>query len=383
MFETINREETYSVKYEERIKKFGTDDLLPMWVADMDLASPQCVQEALQKRATHPIYGYTIYPSHYYQAIIDWYHLQYNTTIQKEWIVPASGVVPSLYLAVSLFSSEQDGVIIQSPIYPPFFTAIKHQKRKILDNTLLYHDGRYTIDMEDFATKAKDAKLFLLCSPHNPTGRSWSDEELKAMILVCMENDIVIVSDEIHADIVYQVTHHIAISLCQKNAQIIILNAPSKSFNIAGLNTSYAIIPNDTLRQKFTIGQMRLGQNHGNPFGIEALIAAYQNGSQWLASLKIHLKENIDYIQTFLQTHQLPIKAVKSEATYLLWLDCSQMKLSQEALVIFWTHKAKLGLNDGISFGKAGEGFMRLNIATSKAVIKEAMQRLLRACRLI
>lgn len=376
MFEAVNRQGTYSLKWDESKKRFGTDDLLPLWVADMDLASPQCVQEAIKKRALHPVYGYTIYPEDYYGSIQDWMLNRFSWRIEKEWIVPCYGVVPSLNFILSAFSKEGDGIMVQSPIYPPFVSSIKHKKRRVLDNTLVYDKGSYHIDFEDFEQKAKEAKLFFLCSPHNPTGRVWSKEELEKIIDICIENEVLIISDEIHADIVYEKAHYSMGSFEKMMHHCIILNAPSKTFNVAGLNTSYAIIPDIKLRQVYTLEQDKSGITNGNPFGIEALISAYREGAPWLERLKEHLMANITYVKTFVHEHQLPIKAVPTEATFLMWLDCKAMGMSHEKLINFFVYKAKLGLNDGMSFGNAGEGFMRLNVGTSKEVLEEAMQKL-------
>jgi len=378
-FEALERKGTYSVKYDEAKKKFGTDDLLPLWVADMDFASALCVQEAVQKRASHPLYGYTVYPPRYDESISSWMQKRYGFKIEKEWIVPCYGVVPSLGFAISAFSQEGDGILIQTPLYPPFASSIKHKKRVILDNTLVYNEGCYTIDFDDFEAKASKAKLFLLCSPHNPTGRLWSKEELEQMIVICIRHDVLIVSDEIHADIVYDGVHHTLGKFEQIARQCIIFNAPSKSFNIAGLNTSYAIIPDAKIRHIYEVEQAKSGITNPNPFGIEALMAAYEEGEVWLEALKNHLRQNRAYVQTFLAEHKLPITPVPTEATYLMWLDCKGLGLEHEALVDFFVKKAKLGLNDGESFGKTGEGFMRLNIGTSLKILQEAMMRMYNA----
>ena len=379
MFEAVNRQGTHTVKWDETRKKFGTDDLLPLWVADMDLASPECVQEAMKKRALHPLYGYTVYPEGYYESIQNWMQNRFSWKIEKEWIVPCYGVVPSLNFIISAFSREGDGIIVQTPIYPPFVSSIKHKNRRVLDNTLVYENGSYHIDFEDLAYKAKEAKLFLLCSPHNPTGRVWSREELEKIIEICIENDVLIISDEIHADVVYEKVHHIIGSFEKIMHHCVILNAPSKTFNIAGLNTSYAIIPDKSLRQAYILEQNRSGITNGNPFGIDALISAYTEGALWLERVKEHLLSNITYVKAFLQEHNIPISVVPTEATFLMWLDCKEMGMSHDTLVDFFVYKAKLGLNDGMSFGDAGEGFMRLNVGTSKEVLKEAMERLLHA----
>lgn len=383
MFTAINRQGTYTTKYDDAKKKFSTDNLLPLWVADMDLASPQCVQDTLAKRAAHPLYGYTVYPPVYYDAIQKWMQKRFDLSIEKEWIVPCYGVVPSLNFALSALSKEGDGIIVQTPIYPPFVSSVKHKKRKVLDNTLVYSEGRYSIDFVDFEHKAKEAKLFLLCSPHNPTSRNWSKEELEKLIDICLENDVLIVADEIHADIVYDKVHHSIGSFEKMIQYCVVLNAPSKTFNIAGLNTSYAIIPDVKLRQKYRLEQDKSGITNGNPFGIEALISAYEEGGEWLDALKVHLRSNIIFVTTFLQEHNLPIKPVPTEATFLIWLDCKDLGLEHEALTDFFYRKAKLGLNDGLSFGEAGRGFMRLNVGTSIAVLEEAMQRLLAAVKVL
>ena len=376
MFETIDRKGTYSVKFDEAKKKFGTDELLPLWVADMDLASPECVQNAMQTRALHPIYGYTVYPQRYYDAISGWMKKRFDWEIKEEWIVPCYGVVPSINFALEAYSKEGDGILIQTPIYPPFASSVKQRNRTLLDNTLVYENGVYSIDFEDFEHQAKDAELFLLCSPHNPTGRVWKKEELEHMIDICIANNVLIISDEIHADIVYDRTHYIIGSFERMQDHCVILNAPSKTFNIAGLNTSYAIIPNEKLRRIYTIEQNRSGITNGNPFGIEALMVAYEKGEVWLDELKKYLWNNISYVKSFVQAHPFPVKTIPVEATFLMWLDCRGMKLTQEELVHFFIYEAKIGLNDGLSFGKSGEGFMRLNIGTSKKILEHALQRL-------
>jgi len=381
MFQSVNRQGTYSTKYDDSKKKFGSDDLLPLWVADMDLASASCIQDALQRRAKHPIYGYTIYPSRYYEAIQRWMQKRFSWDIKQEWIVPCYGVVPSINFAITAYSDIGDSIIVQTPLYPPFVNSIKDKGRVVLDNTLVYKNGVYTIDFEDFRQKAKEAKLFLLCSPHNPTGRVWNKEELETLIYICVKNDVLIISDEIHADIVYGKVHHILGSIQHISQYCVVLNAPSKTFNIAGLNTSYAIIPNPKLRKAYMIEQNKSGITNGNPFGIEALISAYTYGEDWVESLKQHLKQNITYISEYLKKENLPIVPVQTEATFLIWLDCKGLGLYQEDLVKFFVDEAKLGLNNGLDFADAGEGFMRLNIGTSKEMLEEAMQRLLQTYR--
>ncbi len=379
MFETINRKNTYTTKYDDVEKKFGTKDLLPLWVADMDLASPQCVQKALLERALHPIYGYTVYPPEYYNAIVKWMNIRLGLKIKKEWIIPCYGVVPSINFAIMAYSDEGDSIMVQTPLYPPFVSSIRHKHRKVLDNTLVYENGAYKIDFVDFENKAKEAKLFLLCSPHNPTSRVWNQAELEQIIDICIAHDVLMISDEIHADIVYERVYHSIGSFGKIMDKCVIFNAPSKTFNIAGLNTSFAIIPEIQLRKMFIIEQNKSGITNGNPFGIEALISAYSDGAVWLDELKVYLGSNIDFVKDFLKRHSIPIYIVPTEATFLLWLDCKEMNMSHEELLEFFFCKAKLGLNDGKSFASAGEGFMRLNIGTSKEILEVAMERIHKA----
>jgi cystathionine beta-lyase len=243
----------------------------------------------------------------------------------------------------------------------------------------VYESGEYAIDFDDFEAKASKATLFLLCSPHNPTGRAWRKEELERMIAICTSYDVPIIADEIHADIVYERVHQSLGTFEQIAKRCIVLNAPSKTFNIAGLNTSYAIIPDSKLRHAYEVEQAKSGISNGNPFGIEALMAAYEKGEVWLEELKKYLKENRAYVATFLAQHKIPIVPVPTEATYLMWLDCKGLGLEHQELVDFFVKKAKVGLNDGESFGKAGQGFMRLNIGTSRKVLQEAMYRIFNA----
>ncbi len=374
---SVNRQNTHAVKLESASTKFGTNDLLPLWVADMDIASAPCVQDAILQRALHPIYGYTVYSEEYYKSIKNWMLGRFGLAVDTESIIPAYGVVPSLNFSIEAFTQMGEGVIVQTPLYPPFVSSVQKHRRKLLDNKLLYKNGVYSIDFEDFEAKAKEAKLFLFCSPHNPSGRVWDKAELERLVQICEKEDVIIVSDEIHSDIVYEKSHYNMALLAPQRS--IILTAPSKSFNIAGLNTSYAIIPNKKLRKAYTNEQRKNGFNDGNIFGIEALIASYTLGEVWLEELKLHLKANIDFVNNFLHTHTLPIFATDTQATYLMWLDCSALEMDDKELEKFFVYDAKLGLNSGVSFGNVGSGFMRLNIATSLEVLEEAMQRLYNA----
>ncbi len=379
--EKVDRSGTYSVKYDSRKEKFGSDDVLPLWVADMDLPSPECVTNALVKRAQHPVYGYTIYPERFFEAIAGWMQKAHGWSIEKESIVAIPGVVPALNLLVTSLSEPGDGVLSQPPVYHPFFRLGKNHGQKLLQNPLKFENGRYEIDFDDFEKKAKEAKLFVLCSPHNPVGRVWEKRELEKIARICLENGVTIISDEVHADIVYKPFKHTPIAKLSKEIShiTVTLNAPSKTFNIAGLNTAYAIIENDSLRRRFESELKRYDLTMGNLFGIEALMAAYGEGEGWLKELLGYLEQNIEFVTRSLEREVASIKAIAPQATYLMWLDCRELGLDDKELEEFFVKKAKLGLNSGVSFGEGGSGFMRLNIGCTKETLSEAIKRLKRA----
>lgn len=374
--EFVDRAGSDCSKWDGVVDKFGEEDVIPLWVADMDFAAPECVQSALIERARHPVYAYTLYSKEFFEAIVRWYGNWFGWEIRPEWIVPEHGVVVSLNISINEYSSEGDGIIVQTPIYPPFMNSIRQNKRKFLENRLIMRDGRVSIDFDDFESKAKEAKLFLLCSPHNPTGRSWSNSELQKLLDICIKHDVLVISDEIHSDLVFEKKHVPIGILSGARERVVTLHAPSKTFNIAGLNTSYAIIPSDKLRRRYIYGHDRAGLDNGNVFGITALKAAYNSDGVWLKSLKEQLKENCDYVKNFILSNIPVITLYEHDATFLLWLDCSGLNMNDDELSKFFINNAKLGLNSGYSFGEAGSGFMRLNIGTSKEILRQAMQKL-------
>jgi cystathionine beta-lyase len=381
----IDRSGTYSVKYDEREAKFGRDDCLPLWVADMDLPAPRCVTDALIKRASHPIYGYTVYPDRFYESIVAWMKKRHGWHIGKEAVVPVPGVVPALDFLVTALTPPDGKILIQPPVYHPFFRLSSHHGRTLLTNPLRLEGNSYTIDFEDFSAKAKEADLFILCSPHNPVGRVWREDELERLASICLEEECLLISDEIHADIVHAPNRHIPIaSLSARIAHnTVTLNAPSKTFNIAGLNTAYAVVENDSIRRKLLSALRRYDLTMGNLFGIEALMAAYEGGERWLDALLAYLGENIDFITRYLHENIPQIRAVKPEATFLLWLDCRNLGMDDERLRHFFVHEAGLGLNPGTDFGQEGSGFMRMNVGCPRETLEEAMQRLKRAVETI
>lgn len=373
--ESIDRENTHSVKFDGRQQYFGTDDLTPLWVADMDFAVPECVTDALQARLDHPIFGYSLHPDSLYQAIIDWFWRRHQWSIKREWILMAPGIVPSLFAAVQAFTQEGEGVIVQSPVYFPFFSAVETNQRKLINNPLREVNGRYEIDFEHLEFCAQqNARLLLLCTPHNPVGRVWSLEELNRVLDIARRYDLTILSDDIHCDLVYSgVTHTMLGRLAQPGDKVITTVAPNKTFNIPGLGLSALVIPDveqrKAIRQTFEL----LHSGNYNPFSIVAFEAAYRGGDQWLDALMQYLESTRDFAADFIAREIPLIKMVKPEATYLLWLDCRALGMSDSELKDFFIKQCKLGMNPGIVFGDGGSGFMRMNIGTPRENIHNAL----------
>lgn len=374
----ISRENTNSVKFDGRKSYFGTTDVRPLWVADMDFPVPDCVTRALQERLHHPVFGYTLYPESLYQSVIDWFARRHHWVIEREWIVMAPGVVPSLFAAVQAFANEGEGVIVQPPVYFPFFSAVTTNNRKLLLNPLVEKNGCYEIDFDHLEASAKQgAKLLMLCTPHNPVGRVWKEHELQEVLRIARQYDLTILSDEIHADLVYTEATHIPLArLAQPGDKIITTVAPNKTFNIPGLGLSALIIADTEQRKAMKSAFETLHISNTNPLSIVAFQAAYEGGDAWLNALMKYLESNRDYVANFLQEQIPHIKSSKPEATYLMWLDCKELGLTDAQLRDFFVKECKLGLNPGIVFGEAGSGFMRLNIGTTKATISAALESL-------
>ena len=374
----IPRNSTHSFKHDGRAAYFGTADVLPLWVADMDFASPEAVTRALQERAAHPIYGYTQYPESAYEALIDWLKQRHGWEVKREWIVMAPGVVPSLFASVMAFANEGEGVIIQPPVYFPFFSAVTTNRRRLIQNPLLLVGDRYRIDFDGLEQSAADgAKLILFCSPHNPVGRVWSEAELTELLHIARRYDITILADEIHADLIYPGERHIALAaLADETDKVITTVAPSKTFNIPGLGLSCVIASNVAQRRAIKQAFETLHISNTNPFSITAFEAAYRGGEAWLNELLVYLQGNRDFVSDFVAQHLPAIKVIQSQGTYLLWLDCRGLGMSDAKLREFFVQKAKVGMNPGTVFGKNGSGFMRLNIASPRHVVAEALVRI-------
>ncbi len=377
----IDREATSSVKFDARKQVFGTEDVFPMWVADMDFAVPDEVTNALQERARHPIFGYSLYPDSLYQALIEWFDDHHQWKIQREWILMAPGVVPSLFALVQAFVGEGEGVIVQSPVYFPFFSAVTTNRRKLIDNPLKFSNGRYEMDFEHLELCAKSgARMLLLCSPHNPVGRVWRQEELLRLLDICKRYQVLVVSDDIHCDLVYPGAKHLMLAgLADANNQVITAVAPSKTFNIPGLGLSALIVQDAEHRKKILSVFESLHLGNTNPFSIVAFEAGYRYGAEWLSSLLGYLNDTCQYACDFIKREVPLIRVTRPEATYLLWLDCRALGLTDKGLRDFFIKDCHLGLSPGSIFGNEGQGFMRMNIATSRRNVIDALLKLKRA----
>jgi len=380
----IPRSGTSSFKYEGRTEIFGTDEVLPLWVADMDFAVPAAVRDALAARAAHPIYGYTVYPESLYEALIAWLQNRHGWKVEREWIMMCPGVVPSLHAAIIALSQPDDVVIVQPPVYAPFFGVAKSVGCRLQLNPLRCEDGHYRFDLEHFERcAAEGARLLLLCSPHNPVGRVWERDELQALLEICERYAVTVISDEIHADLIYPGRQHRPLArLNNGTVKVITAVAPSKTFNIPGLGLSALIVPDERDRAAVAkaFGMLHVGA--ANPFSIVAFEAAYRNGAPWLDGLLDYIEANYQFVRIFLQQHLPLIKLTEPEGTYLLWLDCRAMGLNDEQLKQFFVRQAGVGLSPGIIFGEQGSGFMRMNIAAPRSVIAEALEKIAKAEKL-
>ncbi|TXI29054.1 MAG: putative C-S lyase [Nitrosomonas oligotropha] len=378
----INREGTYSVKYDGRQAMFGKADVIPAWVADMDFAAPPAVTRALTERAQHPIYGYTVFPDSLYESLIGWLQRRHGWMVQRDWIVMCPGVVPSINAAVMAFTQPGEAVIVQPPVYFPFFSAVTQTGRKLIQNPLHLESGRYTIDFDHLEQCAKDAKLLLLCSPHNPVGRVWSPQELQQVQQIATRHNLIVFSDEIHHDLIYPGhRHHVLAAIASDNSNLITAVAPSKTFNIPSLNLSALIIPDKTVRNAVTHIFNQFHVSASNPFSVAAFEAAYRDGEAWLTALLNYLQHTRTSVEHFVAEHLPDMHVIQAEGTYLLWLDCRKWHMTDAQLKHFFIHEAGVGLNPGVQFGSEGSGFMRLNIGAPRKTVLVVLERIKRAMR--
>lgn len=376
----IDRIGTASVKYDARKAVFGTDGVMPLWVADMDFAIPEAVNNALAQRVQHPIYGYTLYPESMFTAMQDWFKRRHNWVLDRKSIVMCAGVMPSIHAAILALSQAGDKVIVQTPVYSPFFSAVTETQRELLLNPLKLEQDRYTFDIEHLQQcAASGAKLLLLCSPHNPVGRVWQQQELEAVLDIARRYQLTVISDEIHADLIYPDYHHIPLATLADDVTIVTAVSPSKTFNIPGLGLSSLIVNNAQHRQKIIKVFESWHISATNPFSITAFEAAYRDGEDWLNELMVYLDETKKKVIKFVEQDLPKINVIASQGTYLLWLDCRAMNLTDDELKSFFVKQAKVGLNPGISFGQVGSGFMRMNIAAPRKIILDACQRIIEA----
>jgi len=381
--ELFDRRNTRSVKWDMLHAVFQSEEVLPMWVADMDFKAPEAVNDALVKRAQHGIYGYTVVDDEVSGSIVEWLEKRHQWSINPSWLSYSNGVVTSLHMAVQAFTDPQDKILIQTPVYTPFYSVIKEHNRQVVTNPLINQDNYYTIDFEDFEEKLKNGvKAFILCSPHNPVGRVWKKEELEEIARLCLKYNVMIFSDEIHADLVFPGQKHIPIATLSDEIakSTITCMAPSKTFNLAGLDASYVITADKENRNKLNAAFRKQGfHNSLNTMGNTALEAAYRNGEDWLEELVELLDSHANYVTKMFEEHAPELKVVKSEGTYLLWIDCSALGMDSKALRKFMIEKGKVGLNAGVEYGPEGEHYMRMNIACPHVTLEEGVKRIIEA----
>ncbi len=378
----VPREKSNCVKYDTCEETFGRPDIIPMWIADMDFPVAPFVENAMRARMEHPVYGYAVRSESYYRSITGWVERRNNWKIKPHWIDFTPGVVSGFVFAIRALTAEGDGVVIQPPVYPPFAAMISANGRRIVNNPMKFTGGRFEIDFEELDRCLAGARALLFCNPHNPTGRVFSREELEKVGELCLKHNVVIISDEIHSDLIqkpYLHTHIASVSprLAENTVTFI---APSKTFNLAGLSISHAITPGDSLRRRLRAELDKIHVDQGNVFGTAALEAAYTHGDEWVDQLNEYIGRNARYVAEFIDVHLPAVKTIPNEGTYLMWIDFRGLGMEHQELCRFLVAEARLGLNDGQQFGDQGRGFMRMNLATSFDTIKQAMVQLKNAC---
>lgn len=376
------RENTRSVKWDLRKAIFGSEDILPMWVADMDFLVPDQVKKALIKRAGHGIYGYTFTDPSLNKLVTKWLMERFQWKVGASSIIYSPGVIPTLNMAIQAFTEIGDPIMIQTPVYPPFHDSIKNNQREIVENPLILNNNKYEIDFHDMEEKIKNGvKAFILCNPHNPVGRVWTIEELTKMAELCQKYNVLIFSDEIHADIIYSGHQHIPIASINDEIanRTITCLSPTKTFNLAGLQVSYAVVKKEEMRKQLEKAFHKNGIHMINTMGITALEAAYTHGHQWLQELVEYLETNVELLEYSFDNTE--IQVIKPEGTYLVWLDFRALGMEHEDLKNWLITKAKVGLNDGLTYGEEGEGFMRINIGAPRSQVTQAIHRIKHAIK--
>lgn len=378
----IDRKGTNALKTDALKERYGNENLIPLWVADMDFLSPPEITEAIIERAKHGLFGYTRPSLEYYDSIINWVGTQHKWKIDQSWLCYIPGVVKGIAFVLDCFTSSKDKVIIQPPVYHPFRIIPTLHNREVVNNPLVFEDNQYKMDLDHLKSIiTPDCKVLILCNPHNPAGRVWNKEELIELAEICYEHNILVISDEIHSDLALYNHNHIPFASVSDKAanNSITFMAPSKTFNIAGLVSSFSIVENKELREKFYTYLESSELNEADIFAYTATQAAYEKGGEWLSELKEYIEGNIEFVDTYLKENIPQIKTIIPQASFLVWLDCRELKLSQSDLVSLFVDKAALALNDGAMFGKEGTGYMRLNIGSPRSVLIEALNNLKKA----
>jgi len=376
----INRKNTNSLKYDSAAEHGLPPDILPLWVADMDFRAPEPVLEALHKVVSHGIFGYSYTPPDYYKTVSAWFLSRFGWNTQPDWLVKTPGVVFALATAVRALTKPQDRILIQPPVYYPFYSVIRENGREVVENELVYQDGHYSIDFSDFEDKIirNNVKMFILCSPHNPVCRVWTQEELTHMGRICQKHGVLVVSDEIHCDLAFPEHPHTIFLAANPDLadQAVVCTAPSKTFNLAGLQASNIWIPNEDLRSRFVQEMRRIGYSELNLLGLTACQTAYRQGGEWLDQCKAYMRENLDYLRDYLSQHIPQLKLVEPEGTYFAWLDCTGLGLSQQELNDLIIYRAKLWLDAGHIFGGSAGQFQRMVLACPRATLQQALRQL-------
>lgn len=376
----INRKNTNSLKYDFSVERGLPKDILPLWIADMDFSLPDEILSDIHMAVAHGIFGYSDAKNDYYDAVIHWFHSQFNWESKKEWIIKTPGIVFSIALAIKSFSKEGDAIMIQQPVYYPFSQCIIDNHRRLINNQLLYQDGKYFIDFEKFEHQilSENVKIFLLCSPHNPVGRVWTKEELLMIGKICIKHNVLIVSDEIHCDFTWnEHKHTVFASICDEFASNSILcTSPSKTFNMAGLQLSNIFIPNSKIRTAFVHELNASGYSQVGTLGLIGCLSAYRKGHAWFTKLKEYIMENLDFLRNYIAKNIPQITLIEPEGTYLVWLDCSKLELTYKELEKLVVYDAGLWLDGGRMFGKETSLFERINIACPRRTLEQALEQL-------
>ena len=374
----VDRSGNFAAKYDERARVFGRSDVIPLWVADMDFVTAQPVVDALVARAKEGIWGYTSRPASYFEAICGWQERRNGWKIDPALCSHALGVIPAIGSMIQYMTEPGDGILIQSPVYNDFFEIIQDNQRVVVENHMKEQaDGTWAIDFADFEEKLGQVKMFLLCSPHNPLGLVWSREDLERMVELCMEKGVILISDEIHSDLVFRGKHIPTASLSEKAAAYVTTCiSGTKTFNMAGLQASTTVFPNQEAKARFDRFWRNLEIHRNNAFSLVAMETAFREGEEWLEQLKAYIDGNFHYVRDFLAANVPQIKVRIPDATYLMWLDCRGMGMTQDQLVKFMVEEAGIGLSDGRSYCPSLDGFMRLNAACSRKLLEKAMGQL-------